>query len=263
VIAKFDLLPQVDRLESAEILAPVLAEFKMIDLHPDAVSNIEMGYIYEELIRVTADLSNEEAGEHFTPREVIRLMANILLTDERSLHTRSKIFKVLDLAFMRNICVSHETSRLVRQLFAVAGSRPGSMPTFYHARQAREARRPRSSWLRRLAGIHMGHSFLWRNVFSMRPTTPWLRRVSSLGGRLCDHQAAAETACRANTGNKPLKHCVPQSNSFIAPHCGWSGFFTVRPVMAQQQASEAVHLSTQFADLAGRADVVRHTDELI
>jgi type I restriction enzyme M protein len=96
VIAKFDLLPQVDRLESAEILGPVLARFKMIDLHPDAVSDIEMGYIYEELIRVTADLSNEEAGEHFTPREVIRLMVNLLLTDERSLLTPSKIFKVLD-----------------------------------------------------------------------------------------------------------------------------------------------------------------------
>ncbi len=96
VIANFDLLPQVDRLESAQILGPVLARFKMIDLHPDAVSNIEMGYIYEELIRVTADLSNEEAGEHFTPREVIRLMVNLLLSDERSLHTQSKIFKVLD-----------------------------------------------------------------------------------------------------------------------------------------------------------------------
>ena len=111
VIAKFDLLPQVDRLETAGILGPVLAQFKMIDLHPDVASNIEMGYIYEELIRVTADLSNEEAGEHFTPREVIRLMANILLTDERSLHIPSKIFKVLDPAFMRNFDVSRDTLR--------------------------------------------------------------------------------------------------------------------------------------------------------
>ena len=50
----------------------------LLDLHPDVVSNQEMGYLYEELIRRFSELSNETAGEHFTPREVIRLMVNLL-----------------------------------------------------------------------------------------------------------------------------------------------------------------------------------------
>ena len=57
--------------------------FPDIDLHPDAVSNIEMGYLYEELIRRFSELSNETAGEHFTPREVIRLMVNLLFVEDR------------------------------------------------------------------------------------------------------------------------------------------------------------------------------------
>jgi type I restriction enzyme M protein len=55
-----------------------------------------MGYIYEELVRVTADLSNEEAGEHFTPREVIQLMVNVLFADEDQLLTPGRIAKVYD-----------------------------------------------------------------------------------------------------------------------------------------------------------------------
>jgi type I restriction enzyme M protein len=74
----------------------VVQRFAEIDLHPDVVSNLEMGYIYEELIRVTADLSNEEAGEHFTPREVIQLMVNLLFADEEQLLTPGRIAKVYD-----------------------------------------------------------------------------------------------------------------------------------------------------------------------
>jgi hypothetical protein len=55
---------------------------KKFDLHPDAVSNLEMGYLYEELIRRFSELSNETAGEHVTPREVIRLMVNLLFIDD-------------------------------------------------------------------------------------------------------------------------------------------------------------------------------------
>ena len=58
------------------------SKFAEIDLHPDAVSNIEMGYLYEELIRRFSELSNETAGEHFTPREVIRLMVNLLFIED-------------------------------------------------------------------------------------------------------------------------------------------------------------------------------------
>ena len=93
---KFGLARHVEKMGAAEILYMVVQRFAEIDLHPSTVSNLEMGYIYEELIRVTADLSNEEAGEHFTPREVIQLMVNLLFADEEQLLTPGKIAKVYD-----------------------------------------------------------------------------------------------------------------------------------------------------------------------
>lgn len=82
VIDKFDFGIQIDRLRRANVLYQVIGKFAEIDLHPDAVSNLEMGYLYEELIRKFSELSNETAGEHFTPREVIRLMVNLLFIDD-------------------------------------------------------------------------------------------------------------------------------------------------------------------------------------
>ncbi len=95
-LMRFGLPNQIDKMAEAGILYMVVKQFAEIDLHPDVVSNLEMGYIYEELIRVTADLSNEEAGEHFTPREVIELMVNVLFADDDRLHEPSKIFTVYD-----------------------------------------------------------------------------------------------------------------------------------------------------------------------
>ncbi|MGH9038971.1 MAG: type I restriction-modification system subunit M N-terminal domain-containing protein [Acidimicrobiia bacterium] len=86
-LEKFGLTRHVEKMGAAGILYMVVQRFAAIDLHPDKVSNLEMGYVYEELIRVTADLSNEEAGEHFTPREVIHLMVNLLFADEDRLLT--------------------------------------------------------------------------------------------------------------------------------------------------------------------------------
>jgi len=82
VIDKFDFGVQIDRLRRANVLYQVIGTFAEIDLRPDAMSNIEMGYLYEELIRKFSELSNETAGEHFTPREVIRLMVNLLFIDD-------------------------------------------------------------------------------------------------------------------------------------------------------------------------------------
>lgn len=95
-LMRFGLPNQIDKMAEAEILYMVVKQFAEIDLHPDVVSNLEMGYIYEELIRVTADLSNEEAGEHFTPREVIELMVNVVFADEDRLLAPGKIFTVYD-----------------------------------------------------------------------------------------------------------------------------------------------------------------------
>jgi type I restriction enzyme M protein len=82
IIDKFDFAIQIERLRRANVLYQVIGKFAEVDLHPEAVSNIEMGYLYEELIRKFSELSNETAGEHFTPREVIRLMVNLLFIDD-------------------------------------------------------------------------------------------------------------------------------------------------------------------------------------
>jgi type I restriction-modification system DNA methylase subunit len=68
--------------EKADLLYQVIGKFAEIDLQPEAVSNIEMGCLYEELIRRFSEPSNESAGERFTPREVIRLMVDLLFVDD-------------------------------------------------------------------------------------------------------------------------------------------------------------------------------------
>lgn len=82
ILDRFEFDSQITRLHKAGLLYLVLGKFAEIDLHPDRVSNLEMGYLYEELIRRFSELSNETAGEHFTPREVIRLMVNLLFIDD-------------------------------------------------------------------------------------------------------------------------------------------------------------------------------------
>ncbi|MHB8394688.1 MAG: type I restriction-modification system subunit M [Candidatus Dormibacteria bacterium] len=95
VIEKFDLDAQITRLARADLLYMVLSKFAEIDLHPSVVSNLEMGYLYEELIRRFSELSNETAGEHFTPREVIRLMVNILLAEDSQVLTEPGTVRTL------------------------------------------------------------------------------------------------------------------------------------------------------------------------
>ena len=82
VLEKFDLDTQIVRMDKANILYLVVSKFAEIDLHPTVVSNLEMGYLYEELIRKFSELSNETAGEHFTPREVISLIVNLLFIED-------------------------------------------------------------------------------------------------------------------------------------------------------------------------------------
>lgn len=79
ILESFDIYAQIDRLDKANLLFLVMQKFAGdVDLSPKAVSNNEMGYIFEDLIRRFSEMSNETAGEHFTPREVIRLMVSIL-----------------------------------------------------------------------------------------------------------------------------------------------------------------------------------------
>lgn len=97
VFAHFHFEEQIEKLDKADRLFLLVKKFSDIDLHPQIVSNIEMGYIFEELIRRFNEASNEEAGDHFTPREVIRLMVNLLfLPDEDVLAKRGIIKTLLD-----------------------------------------------------------------------------------------------------------------------------------------------------------------------
>jgi type I restriction enzyme M protein len=82
IFEQFDFDTQVDRLTKSKLLYLVSEKFAGANLHPDAVSNGDMGLVFEELIRRFAELSNETAGEHFTPREVIRLMVNLIFTED-------------------------------------------------------------------------------------------------------------------------------------------------------------------------------------
>ncbi len=80
VMEAYDVDPKIERLDRAGILYAVLADFADLDLRPSVVSNEAMGYIFEELLRKFSEMSNETAGEHYTPREVISLMVNLLVS---------------------------------------------------------------------------------------------------------------------------------------------------------------------------------------
>jgi type I restriction enzyme M protein len=95
VIEKFGFDAQITRLERANLLYLVVSQFAEVDLHPSVVSNVEMGYLYEELVRKFSELSNETAGEHFTPREVIRLMVNLLFVEDEEALTKPGIVRTL------------------------------------------------------------------------------------------------------------------------------------------------------------------------
>jgi len=82
VLEKYGFDNQITRLDNAGLLYHVISRFADIELHPDVVSNEAMGYVFEELLRKFSEMSNETAGEHFTPREVIRLMVNILFSED-------------------------------------------------------------------------------------------------------------------------------------------------------------------------------------
>lgn len=95
ILDHFNFEEHIKRMDKSDLLYKVVKKFAEVDLHPDKIPNIEMGYIFEELIRKFADLSNETAGEHFTPREVIRLMVNLLFLNDKEVLTKKSIIKTL------------------------------------------------------------------------------------------------------------------------------------------------------------------------
>lgn len=95
IFEKFEFEKQIQKLDSNNLLFAVTKRFQEIDLSPARIDNMSMGYVFEELIRKFAEISNETAGEHFTPREVIRLMVNLLFINDRKILSKSGIVKTL------------------------------------------------------------------------------------------------------------------------------------------------------------------------
>lgn len=94
IMDRFAFDQQIARMAEKNLLYEVIKAFAKVDLSPERVDNVQMGYVFEELIRIGAEQSNEEAGEHFTPREVIKLMVNLLLSPEKDLR-RSHVVKTI------------------------------------------------------------------------------------------------------------------------------------------------------------------------
>ena len=93
IFERFDFHTHVDRLDKSGLLYLITEKFAGIDLHPETISNAEMGSVFEELIRKFSEISNETAGEHFTPREVIRLMVNLLFIEDDDALTQAGIVR--------------------------------------------------------------------------------------------------------------------------------------------------------------------------
>jgi type I restriction enzyme M protein len=94
IMERFAFDQQIGRMNEKNLLFEVVKKFATLDLSLERVDNIQMGYVFEELIRIGAEQANEEAGEHFTPREVIKLMVNLLLSPEEDLR-RSHVVKTI------------------------------------------------------------------------------------------------------------------------------------------------------------------------
>jgi type I restriction enzyme M protein len=95
IFEHFDFAATVERLHKAKLLYLVTEKFARIDLHPSVVDNVQMGLVFEELIRKFAEISNETAGEHFTPREVIRLMVNLLFIEDNDALTLPGVVRAM------------------------------------------------------------------------------------------------------------------------------------------------------------------------
>jgi type I restriction enzyme M protein len=95
IFERFEFAAQVDRLAKSGLLYQVVEKFTQIDLHPDRVDNHQMGLIFEELIRRFSELSNETAGEHFTPREVIRLMVNLMFVEDDDVLSKPGVVRTI------------------------------------------------------------------------------------------------------------------------------------------------------------------------
>lgn len=96
IIEKFKFDEEIEKLEEANRLFEVVKQVAEVDLHPEKIPNIAMGYVFEDLVRRFNEQANEEAGDHFTPREVIKLMVRVLFTYDNLVYREGKVIKIYD-----------------------------------------------------------------------------------------------------------------------------------------------------------------------
>ena len=96
IIEKFKFEEEIEKLEEANRLFEVVKQVAAVDLHPDTIPNIAMGYVFEDLVRRFNEQANEEAGDHFTPREVIKLMVTLLFTYDDLVYKDNKVIRIYD-----------------------------------------------------------------------------------------------------------------------------------------------------------------------
>jgi len=96
ILEKFKFEEEIDKLDESNRLYEVVKAVANVDFHPERISNIAMGYIFEDLVRRFNEQANEEAGDHFTPREVVKLMVKLLFTGEEHIYKAGKVIKIYD-----------------------------------------------------------------------------------------------------------------------------------------------------------------------
>lgn len=93
IFEHFDFFNTIDKLSEADLLYKVAKQFAKTDLHPDTINNYGMGLVFEELIRRFAESSNETAGEHFTPRDIVRLTTSLVFSNDDDLLTQAGLVR--------------------------------------------------------------------------------------------------------------------------------------------------------------------------
>ncbi len=95
IFEKYEFANQIDKLNDNNLLYLIVEKFASFELHPETISNHQMGLMFEELIRKFAEASNETAGEHFTPRDIVRLTTSLLFSNDDEVLTKSGVVRSL------------------------------------------------------------------------------------------------------------------------------------------------------------------------
>jgi len=115
ILEKFRFDQEIERLEEANRLFEVFKKVAAVDFHPNKIESLEMGYIFEDLVRRFNEQANQEAGDHFTPREVVKLIVNLLFTGEEAIHTAGNLIKIYDPACGTGGILSESEKEIVAQ----------------------------------------------------------------------------------------------------------------------------------------------------